>query len=40
LSELYVPSVFMFKEEIPIFATGKADNVSLKKWVLKELEEK
>jgi len=30
----------MFKEEIPIFATGKADNVSLKKWVLKELEEK
>lgn len=40
LSELYIPSIFMFKEEIPIFATGKADNVSLKKWVLKELEEK
>lgn len=40
LSELYIPSMFMFKSEIPIFATGKADNVSLKKWVLKELEEK
>jgi len=40
MSELYVPSLFMYKEEIPIFATGKADNVTLKKWVLKELEEK
>ena len=40
MSELYVPSLFMYKEEIPIFATGKADNITLKKWVLKELEEK
>ncbi len=40
MSELYIPSLFMYKEEIPIFATGKADNITLKKWVLKELEEK
>ena len=40
MSELYIPSLFMYKEEIPIFATGKADNISLKKWVLKELGEK
>lgn len=37
LSELYVPSVFLYKEELPIFATGKADNVTLKKWVVDEL---
>lgn len=37
LSELYVPSLFLYKEEIPFFATGKPDNVSLKKWVLNEI---
>lgn len=38
LSELYIPTRFMFKEEIPLFATGKADNVTLKKWVLEQSE--
>ncbi len=38
LSELYIPTQFMFKEEIPLFATGKADNVTLKKWVLEQIE--
>ena len=36
LSELYVPQDFMYKEELPLFATGKADNITLKKWVMKE----
>ena len=36
LSELYVPQEFLYKEELPLFATGKADNITLKKWVLKE----
>jgi acyl-[acyl-carrier-protein]-phospholipid O-acyltransferase/long-chain-fatty-acid--[acyl-carrier-protein] ligase len=36
LSELYIPVDFLYKEELPLLATGKADNVSLKKWVLKE----
>ena len=36
LSELYIPTLFMYKEEIPLFATGKADNVTLKKWVLEQ----
>ncbi len=39
LSELYVPSVLMFREEFPVFATGKADKVSLKKWVLEQMSE-
>ncbi len=38
LSELYVPSVFLYKEEFPVFATGKADKITLKKWVLEQLE--
>ena len=37
LSELYIPARFMYKENIPLFATGKADNVSLKKWVIEQL---
>ncbi len=36
LSELYIPVEFLYREELPLLATGKADNVSLKKWVLKE----
>lgn len=36
LSELYIPVEFMYKDELPLFATGKADNITLKKWVLKE----
>lgn len=38
LSELYIPSRFMYKDTIPLFATGKADNVTLKKWVVEQLE--
>ncbi|MDY6407395.1 MAG: AMP-binding protein [Pseudomonadota bacterium] len=37
MSELYIPSEFMYKEEFPIFATGKADLVTLKKWVQEKL---
>lgn len=37
LSELYVPSVMLFREDFPIFATGKADKVSLKKWAEEQL---
>jgi acyl-[acyl-carrier-protein]-phospholipid O-acyltransferase/long-chain-fatty-acid--[acyl-carrier-protein] ligase len=37
LSELYTPSIFLYKEEMPVLSTGKADNISLKKWVLEEL---
>ena len=36
LSELYIPVEFMYKEELPVFATGKADVLTLKKWVLEE----
>ncbi|MBO4294471.1 MAG: AMP-binding protein [Alphaproteobacteria bacterium] len=39
LSELYVPSVLLLKEEFPVFATGKADKVSLKKWAIEQLKE-
>ncbi len=38
LSELYIPAEFMYKEELPLFATGKADNITLKKWVLEQKE--
>ena len=37
LSELYVPAVLLFKEEFPVFATGKADKVSLKKWAIEQI---
>lgn len=37
LSELYLPRLILFKEQLPIFATGKMDNVSLKKLVLEDL---
>lgn len=38
LSELYVPSIFLYREEFPVFATGKADKITLKKWVMEQLE--
>ncbi|MBR6412000.1 MAG: AMP-binding protein [Alphaproteobacteria bacterium] len=38
MSELYIPSEFMYKEEFPIFATGKADLVTLKKWVQEQVQ--
>ena len=37
MSELYIPSEFLYKEELPIFATGKADIPTLKKWVMEEI---
>ncbi|MDO5386802.1 MAG: AMP-binding protein [Pseudomonadota bacterium] len=37
LSELYLPRLILFKDQLPVFATGKMDNVSLKKLVLEEL---
>lgn len=38
MSELYLPRVILFKDKIPVFATGKTDNVTLKKEVLAELQ--
>ncbi len=40
MSELYLPRIILFKEKLPVFATGKADNVTLKKEVLEELAHK
>lgn len=37
LSELYLPRVILYHEKLPVFATGKADNVTLKKEVMAEL---
>ncbi len=40
MSELYLPRIIMFRDKLPVFATGKADNVTLKKEVLEELANK
>ena len=37
MSELYLPRVILFRDRLPVFATGKADNVTLKKDVMEEL---
>lgn len=37
MSELYLPRVILYKDEIPVLASGKTDNVSLKKMVLATL---
>ena len=37
MSELYLPRMILYHEKLPVFATGKADNVTLKKEVLAEL---
>ena len=37
MSELFLPRLIMYRDSLPIFATGKMDNVSLKKIVLEEL---
>ena len=37
LPELFLPRVILYHDNIPVFATGKADNVTLKKQVLEEL---
>lgn len=38
MSELYLPRIILYHDSLPVFATGKADNVTLKKQVLEELE--
>ena len=35
--ELYMPRTILYKDKIPMSATGKIDNVTLKKMVLEEL---
>ena len=37
MSELFLPRVILHKESIPVLATGKTDNVTLKKMVIDEL---
>lgn len=37
MSELYLPRVILFRDSLPVFATGKSDNITLKKDVLEEL---
>ena len=37
MSELFLPRVILYKDKLPVFATGKADNVTLKKEVMEEL---
>ena len=34
MSELFLPRIILYMEKLPVFATGKADNVTLKKIVL------
>lgn len=38
MSELYLPRVIIYRDSLPVFATGKADNVTLKKEILDGLE--
>lgn len=37
MSELYLPRMILYHSKLPVFATGKADNVTLKKEVMAEL---
>lgn len=37
MSELYLPRMILYHDSLPVFATGKADNVTLKKQVMEEL---
>lgn len=37
MSELFLPRVILYHDSIPVFATGKTDNVTLKKQVMEEL---
>jgi len=38
MSELYLPRVVLYMEKLPVFGTGKMDNVTLKRLVLEELD--
>lgn len=40
ISELFLPKIILYKEEFPLFSTGKRNNVELKKEVIKELSKK
>ena len=37
LPELYLPRVIVYRDSLPVFATGKADNVTLKREIMAEL---
>lgn len=37
LSDLYLPRIILYHDKLPVFATGKSDNVTLKKEVMDEL---
>lgn len=37
MSELFLPRVILYHDELPLLATGKTDNVTLKKQVMEEL---
>ena len=37
MSELFLPRVILYHDTIPLLATGKTDNVTLKKMVMEEL---
>lgn len=37
LSDLYLPRIILYHDKLPVFATGKSDNVTLKKEVMEEL---
>ena len=37
MPELYLPRVILYHDKLPVFATGKADNVTLKREVMEEL---
>ncbi len=37
LPELFMPRIILYHEKLPVFATGKSDNVTLKKEVMAEL---
>ncbi|MCQ2734654.1 MAG: AMP-binding protein, partial [Alphaproteobacteria bacterium] len=39
MSELYLPRIILYHDKLPVFATGKSDNVTLKKEVMAELSE-
>ncbi len=38
MSELYLPRTILFMDSIPTFATGKTDNITLKKLVLEKMD--
>ena len=37
MSELFLPRIILYKDELPVGGTGKMDNMTLKKMVLEEL---